>query len=184
MARIDKLLKAYAEHITIPWRVVLSGAERTLFAIYDKEDERRLRLRISDFQDVTERAGRAWLELDLTHAFPKWMAQQEYRDAYFETPDALEGYETGQFSQFTEHLVQSLKEQIRAGAGSNHVVALIDVGGLFGLSRVSKIVEGITSVIQGRLLVFFPGERIENNYRLLGACDGWNYLAVPLGAGH
>jgi hypothetical protein len=59
MARIDKLLKAYAEHITIPWRVVLSGAERTLFAIYDKEDERRLRLRISDFQDVTERAGRA-----------------------------------------------------------------------------------------------------------------------------
>ena len=34
--------------------------------------------------------------------------------------------------------------------------------------------------IQGRLLVFFPGVYEQNNYRLLDARDGWNYLAVPI----
>jgi len=27
------------------------------------------------------------------------------------------------------------------------------------------------------LLVFFPGTKNDNNYRLLDARDGWNYLA-------
>jgi len=36
--------------------------------------------------------------------------------------------------------------------------------------------------VEGRLLVFFPGEYHPENhtYRLLDARDGWNYLAVPL----
>ena len=34
----------------------------------------------------------------------------------------------------------------------------------------------------GRLLVFFPGEVEGNNYRLLDARDGWNYLATPITA--
>jgi hypothetical protein len=34
--------------------------------------------------------------------------------------------------------------------------------------------------IQGRLVVFFPGQFERNNYRLLDARDGWNYLAVPI----
>jgi hypothetical protein len=34
--------------------------------------------------------------------------------------------------------------------------------------------------IRGRLVVFFPGEYEDNNYRLLDARDGWNYLAVPI----
>jgi hypothetical protein len=28
--------------------------------------------------------------------------------------------------------------------------------------------------------VFFPGVYENNNYRLLDARDGWNYLAVPI----
>jgi len=36
--------------------------------------------------------------------------------------------------------------------------------------------------IQGRLLIFFPGVYEQNNYRLLDARDGWNYLAVPITA--
>jgi hypothetical protein len=56
------------------------------------------------------------------------------------------------------------------------------VGTLFGLARVSSVVEGIKDSIQGRLLVFFPGEHLPENhtYRLLDARDGWNYLAVHL----
>ena len=44
------------------------------------------------------------------------------------------------------------------------------------------VVEGIKESVQGRLLVFFPGEHHPENhtYRLLDARDGWNYLAVPL----
>jgi len=40
----------------------------------------------------------------------------------------------------------------------------------------------VESSIRGRLLVFFPGEYENNNYRLLDARDGWNYLAVPITA--
>ena len=29
-------------------------------------------------------------------------------------------------------------------------------------------------------MLFFPGEFENNNYRLLDARDGWNYLAVPI----
>ena len=36
--------------------------------------------------------------------------------------------------------------------------------------------------IKGRLVVFFPGQYEHNNYRLLDARDGWNYMAVPITA--
>ena len=36
--------------------------------------------------------------------------------------------------------------------------------------------------MKGRLLVFFPGVYEQNNYRLLDARDGWNYLAFPITA--
>ena len=34
----------------------------------------------------------------------------------------------------------------------------------------------------GRLLVFFPGSREGNVYKLLDAREGWNYLATPITA--
>ena len=75
-----------------------------------------------------------------------------------------------------------LKIRISAEAGPDTVVALMGVGTLFGLVRVSSVVEGVKEAVEGRLLVFFPGEHHPENhtYRLLDARDGWNYLAVPL----
>ena len=74
------------------------------------------------------------------------------------------------------------KTTIAAEATPNTVVALMGVGSLFGLARVSSVVEGIKDAVGGRLVVFFPGEYHPENhaYRLLDARDGWNYLAVPL----
>ena len=74
------------------------------------------------------------------------------------------------------------KSRIEAESGPDTVVALLGVGTLFGLARVSSVVEGIKEAVDGRLLVFFPGEHHPENhtYRLLDARDGWNYLAVPL----
>jgi len=45
---------------------------------------------------------------------------------------------------------------------------------------VSDLMSAVDSSIRGRLLAFFPGEFENNNYRLLDARDGWNYLAVPI----
>jgi hypothetical protein len=38
----------------------------------------------------------------------------------------------------------------------------------------------VENTIQGRLVVFFPGEFENANYRLLDARDGWNYHAIPI----
>ena len=64
------------------------------------------------------------------------------------------------------------------------VVGLVGGGALYGLgtaARLSALVERIDDTIAGRLLVFFPGDCEGNNYRLLGARDGWNYLATRIG---
>jgi hypothetical protein len=45
------------------------------------------------------------------------------------------------------------------------------------------VVAAVANNIPGRLLVFFPGEYDQNNYRLLDARPGWNYQAVPITAG-
>jgi hypothetical protein len=39
------------------------------------------------------------------------------------------------------------------------------------------LISAVERHIKGRLLVFFPGTKEENNYQLLDARDGFNYLA-------
>lgn len=182
MSKVSKLVDAYRSHLSVPWQEGLAAVQRIIFGVYDKADELRLRAHIGEFELATKGAGRTWLAIDITNAFPEWMAAQEYRDAYFECPEDLDGYPAGEVKEFVRDLTAKLKEQIQAQADKNTVVALVGVGALFGLARVSTVVEAIKDTVQGRLLVFFPGEyHAENHaYRLLDARDGWNYLAVPL----
>lgn len=63
---------------------------------------------------------------------------------------------------------------------ANTVVAVSGLASLFGLTYASAIFEKVASSVQGRLLVFFPGQHNGSNYRFLDARDGWNYLAVPI----
>lgn len=181
-SKVAKLVSAYRQHLTVPWQAGLAAIQRVIFAVYDKADELRLRANVDEFALATQQAGKQWLLLDVTHAFPEWMASLEYRDAYFESPEDLAGYQTGELTEFVSALNNKLKARISAEAGPDTVVALVGVGTLFGLARVSSVVEGIKETVQGRLLVFFPGEYHPENhsYRLLDARDGWNYLAVPL----
>jgi hypothetical protein len=155
-----------------------------IFAVYDKTDELRLRAQVGEFSLATQQAGKRWLLIDLTDAFPHWMASQEYRDAYFDYPADLEGWQSGELAGFVRDLVTLLRTRIVAEADAQTVVALLGTGTLFGLARVSSIVDGIKDAVPGRLLVFFPGEHHPetHSYRLLDARDGWNYLAVPLTA--
>jgi hypothetical protein len=182
MNKINRLLQAYRGHLSVPWQEGLAAIQRVIFAVYDKTDELRLRVTIGEFELATQQAAHDWLLIDITNAFPDWMAAQEYRDAYFDCPEDLAGYQTGEITEFVHALIQRLRERIAAEASKNTVVALSGVGSLFGLARVSTVVEGIKDTVAGRLLVFFPGEYHPENhaYRLLDARDGWNYLAVPL----
>jgi hypothetical protein len=147
-----------------------------IFVVYAPADELKLRVYIDEFELRTRDAGYGWKLLDLTDAFPKWMAAHRYREKYFRRPELLAGHAEGRLTGFTTRLIEQTQAQI-AEASERDVVAISGVGTLFGLSSVSKLVEQAAPAIKGRLVVFFPGEVEDNNYRLLDARDGWNYMA-------
>lgn len=180
MSRIDELADLYERHIGAPWLKNLAGAQRVLFAVYPKEDERRLRVKLQEFQQRTVAAGHAWRELDLTDAFPAWMAGEEYRDEYFQSPEDL--HALGKLdAEFAPRCASLLRDALMAPeVTADTVVAIHGVGALFGFTRLHFILQKIEGDIHGRLLVFFPGTYEQNTYRLLDARDGWNYLATPL----
>jgi hypothetical protein len=179
MSEVDNLLGNYRQFVAMPWQQNIAGAQKVWFAVYDPTQERRIRLRLDEFQIATKAAGHKWRLLDLSDSFANWMAGHRYREAYFESPEDL-GLA---LNNFTEYVVQQLREELtepQVDAGT--VVAVLGVASLFGLTRVSTVIEKAASAIQGRLLLFFPGHHENGNYRLLDARDGWNYLAIPITA--
>ena len=179
MGKIEDLVAAYGRFVRLPWERTLAGPQKCWFVVYDPRDERRLRSRLTLFELATREAGHSWALCDLTDAFATWMAAAEYRESYFASPDDLD-MALGAFRQATADRVRALLAD--AASDQDSVVALLGVASLFGFLKVSALVEDIAPAIRGRLLVFFPGEHEGNNYRLLDARDGWNYLAVPITA--
>lgn len=176
---VERLLRAYERHVQVPWDDRIAGPERVWFAIYDKTQERRLRARIKAFENATEAAGYWWHYVDVTDTFAEWMASHRYREAYFKEPELLESALDG----YTRYVIDRIKEELQApDVDSRTVVAVLGVGSFFGLTYVSRVVDGVAHDIHGRLLVFFPGVYEKQNYRLLDARDGFNYLAVPITA--
>ncbi len=181
MSEIEDLLSRYERYVRLPWDHKLAGAQKVWFARYDPGQERRLRLRIGEFQTATTDAGHMWRLVDITDSFAKWMTNHEYKDAYFEHPEDLE-LALVDFSDFVaERVRQGLKHP---GVDENTVVAVLGLASLFGLIRVAELIAKVDSEIPGRLLAFFPGQRDGSNWRLLNARDGWNYHAVPIEGGN
>ncbi|MBO2628123.1 BREX protein BrxB domain-containing protein [Shewanella algae] len=176
--RLSKLLKSFNSHISVPWSSNISAEEKAIFVVYDKADELKLRARMAEFQQVCVESQHPWLALDLTNEFPNWMAEQDYKEAYFEDPEYLEG----SYDYFADELVAKLCEQINAQQTQDTVVALMGCGTLFGFVSVSALVKSLAAQVQGRLVVFFPGEYHDNNYKLLDAKDGWGYQATAITA--
>lgn len=178
MARIEDLAEAFGRHIGTPWQRTVAGAQRVVMVVYDKELERTLRARKLAFETATREAGHDWREIDLTDAFADWMATDDYRDEYFASPEDLQLKLEAEFPAFVADRVSAVLRQ--ADVTENTVVAIFGAGSLFGLTRISQVLRMIEGDIRGRLVVFFPGHFERNNYRLLDARDGWNYLAVPI----
>lgn len=175
MAEMDLLLSAYESHVTTPWRDGLSGSERVWFLVYSPSNERRLRRRLDEFAIATRDAGLGWKHLDMTDWFAQWLASQRHAEGFYKRPDGLP----------EKRFVESVAERLRAGlqsATERDVVAVTGVGGLFGLTPLNAVLKLVDASIKGRLLVCFPGtyERDFHRYRLLGAGEGWSYLAAPV----
>ncbi len=178
MGRMDRLAERYGRFISLPWQKGLAGAQRAIFVVYDKSDERRLRARMGRFELATKQAGHGWIQCDLTGVFAQWMASTEYREIYFESPEDLD---LKLEDEFLAHVVERVRQALSAPQADNgSVVAVFGIASLFGFVRVSELMKALEPDIRGRILVFFPGEYEDNNYRLLDARDGWNYLAVPI----
>ncbi len=179
MSRIKRLINSYSNFIAIPWRDDAAAAQRVIFCVYNENDELRLRARIDEFEIVTRQVGHDWLVFDLTNTFADWLSGQRYAKSYFEKPHLLTTllpkYEECITRQFESYLAEKI-------VGPNSVVALKGVGSLFGFVKVKDVVDKLAPLVPGRLLLFFPGNYENNNYRLLDGYDGWNYLAVPITA--
>lgn len=178
MARVEDLADRFERHIATPWQRTVSGAQRVVMLVYDKELERTLRARKTAFETAARQAGHDWHEIDVSDAFAAWMAADEYREEYFTSPDDLQ---LKLQAEFPEYVAQRIRAALTADdITENSVVALFGVGALFGFARLSQILKMVEADIVGRLIVFFPGHLERSNYRLLDARDGWNYLAVPI----
>ena len=178
MGRIEGLADSYERHISAPWQRNLAGAQKAIFVVYPKEDERQLRARIGDFEVRTRNAGHGWKRVDMTSFFSQWMANEEYRDIYFEDPDDLK---LKLDTEFIEFVASEVRAALTAeDVDENVVVAIIGAASLYGFLHVSEVLGKVTNDIRGRLLLFFPGTFEQDTYSLLGARSGWNYLATPI----
>ena len=177
MNEIEGLRNAYERFLQLPWDRTLAGPQKVWFAIYEPAQERRLRLNLPEFERVTKAAGHPWSHLDLTDLFANWMAQHEYREAYFEQPEDMDLA----LQDFASFVSQRIADALSGSdVDANTVVAVSGLASLFGLTSASAIFETVAPSVKGRLFVFFPGQHDGSNYRFLDARDGWNYLAVPI----
>jgi len=178
MARLEELVSSYKAHIAAPWQKNLAGPQKMIFVVYPKVDERRLRARLELFEIATKEAGHKWLLFDFTSTFAQWMAGTDYREAYFEEPSELAiKLETDFLTCAAAQLRGALADE---KADQDTVLAAYGVASLYGFTKLSLVLKEVEQDVRGRLVLFFPGEFENNNYRLLDARDGWNYLAVPI----
>lgn len=178
MGKIEELSARYGQHIATPWQRTVAGAQRVVIVVYDKELERTLRARKQLFELETQKGLHDWFEVDVTSTFAEWMAHDEYREAYFESPGDLVLKLEGEFADIVAERVR--KQLTNPAVTDQSVVAVLGVGAVFGFTRMSTVLKLVEGDIKGRLVVFFPGSLEQNNYRLLDARDGWNYLATPI----
>jgi hypothetical protein len=179
MSRIEDLSENYRRHIELPWSATIAGSQRVIMLVYDRDIERSVRAQKALFRQATEASGHKWREVDVTNVFAKYMAANEYRESYFESPEYLDP------QVVHGDVADAAAERLRAALTAEDVtdgtvVAMIGVGALFGFTSVAEVIAKVEADIRGRLLVFFPGEFADSNYRLLGARDGWNYMAMPI----
>jgi hypothetical protein len=186
MARVDDLADRFQRHVSAPWQKNLTGAERTVFLVYPRADERKLLARLPLYEEKTRQAGHGWRVFAFHTLFSEWFAtlDLDHQQVLLEEPESfhlemdLDGHHD---SPFTRYVATKLLDLLSEDASdSNTVIALTGAGSLYGFTRLSAVLDSVRHALRGQLLVFFPGSFDNNQYRLLDARDGANYLAVPI----
>ncbi len=180
MNKVERLLHTYNNHISVPWRQGVAAQQRVIFCVYDPAEERRMRANIGEFELATQQANHRWALFDLTPSFAQWLSAQRYAEGHYKSPDKLPTL-LRRYPPFIEQEFAAFNEKQQPD--ENTVVALLGVGSLFGFVKAKQIIDLLSPLIPGRLLVFFPGSYENNNYRLLDGYDGWGYHAIPITAG-
>ena len=128
------------------------------------------------------RAGRLRVGADRHQdGFERWMAAHEYRDAYFASPRLIQ-----------PELRRILRAARRPSPSEHHRCDSTNARSSAWSAPAVSSASASTSGVRpdrarpgrdgGTTPGFFPGEVEGNNYRLLGAQDGWNYLATLITA--
>lgn len=177
MSDVDELIRAYANHASLPWVPNLAPGQRTWMVVYPPVEERRIRARLNDFENATRAAGKDWSLVDISNSFGEWIDAHSYRDRYFANPNSLSGAALRALQDFA---IGKISATTPESDDPNRVVAVVGVGTLFPFTEISGIIESVAERVAGRLVVFFPGDYSHDNYRLLDARDGWNYLATAI----
>ena len=179
MSKIRRLVDSYSRYISVPWRSDAAAAQRVIFCVYNEDYELHLRAKIDEFEIATKQSGHEWAVYDLTDTFSDWLSRQRYAKSYYKNPQLLSTRMPNYLAFIKQEFENFLHEK---GITEKTVVALKGVGSIFGFLMVKEIVGELAPLVAGRLLVFFPGNYEDDNYRLFDAYDGWNYLAVPITA--
>ena len=133
MGRIEQLAEIYGRHIGMPWQQTVAGAQRVIMIVYDKELERTLIARKNEFQIATEKAGHRWSEIDIAGTFAQWLASEEYREAYFESPGDLQLKLEVEFAKFVADYkpdeagaIPAIKNYFKAYVTSDQIRSIIE----------------------------------------------------------
>lgn len=175
MYSFDEILIAYRRQVRIPWRPDAPPSARIWILWHPPSMHLKISGRIGEFEDATRQAGHGWSSLDLSPLFGHWVAQNEMFQSLLEMPEELRGL----LPQFETAACEAVLEAANR-SGPNDVLVIQGCGSLFGLAKLSPILDRVSHAIPGRLLVVFPGRHASGIYRLLDARDGWNYHAVPI----
>src|SRR5208283_3690980 len=108
--------------------------------VHDKEDERKLRLRLGLFEEATLHSGHKWMAIDLTDAFANWMCGPDnanFAESYFESPELLDEAVLADMKQSVVTRIQSALAALPDP--DNSVLALHGVASLFGFLKISEL---------------------------------------------
>ena len=176
MSKVNQLLAKFESIINEPWPTGLSGQEKVWFLIFDPIELKKVHFKLGEFEMATRNANRKWLLISLNDYFTNWLSNHDYKEAFFEEPeyisDALQ-------SEFREYIINKINKELTDNS-ENTLLVLKDASAIFGFIKLSEVVQDVSNKIKGRLMVLFPGEFSNNQYRLMDARDGWDYLARPI----
>lgn len=178
MTNAQSIINSFTTVLKEPWGTPRSGPEKVWFLVFPPSLILQMESRIQEIQNRVLETKMEWAEISVEYIFAEWITNHKYAKSYFEKPE----YVNDQIRQdFIPHLHSVLISKLTEVSTTNSIFCLHSVHSLFGWVKLSDVLSNsVTNAVKGRLLVLFPGEFSNNNYRMMGSRDGWSYLARPI----